>query len=189
MEARMNDLKRNKFIATTMLLVFVISLASLPLSAGERRGSDVVVTLTDGSKIKGELLAVRTGALLVSERAAHQGRSIELRQVAKVKVLKTFWALTGMVFGFGVGFGAAVGIGKLSHDDSKCCGDQMGASLILMSIFTLAGGIFGALKSVPTQITLTGGSYQRTQQNLEKLKRYAREKDGTKPVDLENAPI
>jgi hypothetical protein len=185
MEARMNDLKRNKFIATTMLLVFVISLASLPLSAGERRGSDVVVTLTDGSKIKGELLAVKTGALLVFERAAHQGKSIDLGQVANVKVLKTFWGLTGMVFGFGLG----TGIFKLTYDDSKCCGDQMGSSLIILAICTLAGGIFGALKSVPTQITLTGGSYQRTQQNLEKLKRYAREKDGTKPVDLENAPI
>jgi hypothetical protein len=183
MEARMNNVIRNKFIATTMILMLAISLASLPLPARERRGSDVVVTLTDGSKIKGELLAVKTDALLVFDRAAHQGMSIDLGQIAKVKVLKTFWGLTGMVFGFGLG----TGIAKLTYDDSKCCGDQMEVGLIIMSLCTLAGGIFGAFKSMPIKITLAGESSLSAQQNLEKLKRHAREKDSTKPVDLENA--
>jgi hypothetical protein len=172
MEARMHTLIRNKFIAATLIFVLAVTLARMPLPATERQGSTVVVTLIDGSKVKGELLAVKTDALLVFDSAAHQGKNIDLGQIAKVKVLKTFWGLTGMVFGFGLG----TGIAKLTYDDSKCCGDQMESSFIILAICTLVGGIFGTLKSVPTKITLTGESSLSVQQNLEKLKRHAREK-------------
>jgi hypothetical protein len=88
-----------------------------------------------------------------------------------------------MVFGFGVG----TGIAKLTYTDSHCCSDQGEVALIIMSICILAGGIFGAVKSAPTKITLAGESSLSAQQNLEKLKRHAREKGSDKPLDLENA--
>ena len=179
----MSNLIRNKFIATTLIFVLAITLASLPLPARERRGSDVVVILTDGSKIKGELLAVKTDALLVFDRAAHQGKRIDLGQVARVKVLKTFWGFTGMFFGFGLG----TGIAKLTYDESEFYVPQMRVSLIIMAVCTLAGGIIGAVKSVPTKITLAGESSLSIQQNLEKLKRHARERESVAPGDLQNA--
>lgn len=181
----MNILLSKKFIATTLIFVLAITMARLPLPAKERRGSTVVVTLIDGSKVKGELLAVKTDALLVYDSAAHQGKSIELQQVAKVKVLKTFWAQTGLLVGLGVG----TGIAKLTYDDSNFYVDEMRSSLIIMTIFTLAGVVFGAVKSVPKKISLTGESSQSVQKTLEKLRRYAREKDAEKPVDLETAQI
>jgi predicted membrane protein len=172
MEAGMNNFIRNKRIARTVIFVLAITLAGLPLPAGERRGSDVVVVLIDGSKVKGELLAVKTDALLIYDKNSFQGKSIDLGQIAKVKVLRTFWGLTGMVFGLGVG----VGIARLTYDESEFYVHQMRTSLIIMAFCTLAGGIFGAVKSAPTKITLIGESSLNVQQNLEKLKRHAREK-------------
>jgi hypothetical protein len=182
MEARMNKLIRNKFMATASIFVLAISLVSLPLPARERRGADVVVVLTDGSKVKGELLAVKTDALLIFDRAAYQGKRIDLGQIARVKVLKTFWGFTGMFFGFGLG----TGIAKLTYDESEFYVHQMRVSLIIMAVCTLAGGIFGTVKSVPTQIALAGESSLGAQRNLEKLRRHAREKESAKPANLEN---
>jgi len=179
----MNNFIRNKFVAASLAFVLAISLVSLPLPARERRGSDVVVTLTDGSKIKGEMLAVKTDALLVFDRAAHQGKSIDLGQIARVKVLKTFWGLTGIVFGLGAGTGLLT---LIPPSRSNFYVNEMKGRLKVMMIFTLAGGVFGAFKSVPTKITLAGESSLSVQQNLEKLRRYAREKGFAEPVDSEN---
>lgn len=178
----MNVLKRDKFIATTLIFVLAISAASLPLPARERRGSDVVVTLIDGGKVKGELLSVKKDALLVYDNSSRQGKSIELQQVAKVKVLRTFWGLTGLVVGLGVGTGVA----GLLHNDSNFYVDEMGSSLILMTLFSLAGMAFGIVKSAPKKISLTGESSQSVQENLEKLRRYARERDTEKPTAPES---
>ncbi len=175
----MNNLIRNRFIATALIFVLAFTMVSLPLSARERRGSTVVVTLIDGSKVKGELLAVKTDALLVYGSAARQGKSIDLQQVAKVKILKTFWALTGIVFGMGAGTGLLT---LIPPSRSNFYVDEMESRLIIMMIFTLAGGVFGAYKSFPKKITLTGESFRSVQQNLERLRRYAREKDSGKPA-------
>lgn len=177
----MNVLTSNKFIATTLIFMLAITVARLPLPAKERKGSTVVVTLIDGSKVKGELLAVKKDALLVYDSSARQGKSIDLRQIAKVKVLKTFWVLTGMVFGLGVG----MGISKLTVNSNKTDFHDIGNYLLLPFITTLSGVIIGASASLPKKISLIGESSQSVQQNLEQLKRYAREKDTEKPVDLE----
>jgi hypothetical protein len=183
MEAKMNIFINNKFIATTLIFVLAITAASLPLPARERRGSDVVVTLIDGGKVKGELLSVKKDALLVYDNSSRQGKSIELQQVAKVKVLKTFWGLTGLVAGLGVGTGVA----GLLHNDSNFYVDEMESSLMIMTLFSLAGMVYGIVKSAPKKIFLAGESSRSVQENLEKLRRYARERDPEKPTALGNA--
>lgn len=170
----MNIFKNKKFIATTLIFVMVMALAGMPLPAKERRGSTVEVTMTDSSRIKGELLAVKTDALLIYDQDASQGKSIDLQQVDKVKILKKSKFLTGFAIGFGVLFGPCLCGYAQSHGEGL-----LGLDMIfgLSAIPGLCGGIIGALASADKKLSLAGASSQISQQNLDRLKRYAREQD------------
>ena len=68
--------KKARFkVAAWAAMIFLIW-SSCPLkAASERRGATVTVTLTDGNRVKGELLAVRTDFLLVYDRDARLGKA------------------------------------------------------------------------------------------------------------------
>jgi hypothetical protein len=104
----MNIIQCNKIIVTALIFTMFVALANQPLPAKERRGSTIEVTMTDGSKIKGELLAVKADALLVYDSAARQGKNIDLRQVTKVRVLKKSKFGQGLLIGLGVAVGMSV---------------------------------------------------------------------------------
>ena len=57
----MDILLSTKLMKTTLIFVLAISLAHLPLPAKDRRGATVVVTLIDGSKVKGEAAGRQNG--------------------------------------------------------------------------------------------------------------------------------
>jgi hypothetical protein len=116
----MNIYKNKKFIATTLTFVLVIAWAGLPLPAKERRGATVVVTMTAGRGVlKGELLAVKEDSLLVYDHDALQGKSIDLKDVFQVKVLKKLNFLRGMGIGLVVGLGMCVYQYELSGQPSE----------------------------------------------------------------------
>jgi hypothetical protein len=178
-EATMNNFKIKKVIVMALTFVLVITWADLPLSAKERRVSMVVVTMADGSQIKGELLVVKADALLVYDSDAGQGKSLNLQQVVQVKVLKKSKFLTGMAIGYGIGFGTFL-FGYIQSHGKGLLGLDL--IFILSAIPGLCGGLLGSLVSIPRKISMSGTSYQQKQENIERLKRYAREQDVEKPA-------
>lgn len=164
----MNNLKSKKLIAMTLTFMLVMVLAGLPLPAKERRGSMVEVTLTDGSQVKGELLAVKGDTLLVIDRDTGQGMNFGLEQVAQVKILeKTKFFLTGLAIGLGVGLvvGSAENIVHINYYRLKTCFS-----------FALIGGLLNALANSEKKFTLADLPLQIRLKKLEWLKRYARER-------------
>ena len=165
------------FMAAALTFVLLLGLAVLPLLAKERRGSTVEVTMADGNRVRGELLSVKSDALLVFDKNARQGKSIDLHQVAGVKLLKKSRFLTGLGLGLVIGLGYCVyNLEILGNDE-----DLARLSYIVLPPVTgLAGGILGALAGMSERFSLAGASSQNVQQNLKRLAGYARERGNEK---------
>jgi hypothetical protein len=171
----MNNFKCKKLIATALTFVIFMALVQQPLlTAKERRGATVVVTMIDGSLVKGELLTVKADALLVYDQDAGQGKNIDLQQVVQVKVLKKSKALLGLAIGLGVGLGFCA----LNPDMAGHANAGIGQIYIpLMSLSGLGGGLLGAFAGITDKFSLVGASSRNLQQNLKRLKHFAREQD------------
>jgi hypothetical protein len=179
----MKILTNKKVIALAITFVLVVALEDLPLSAAkQRRGATVLVNMSDGRKVKGELLAVKDDALLVYDIDAGQGRSIELGQVIQVKVLKKskFWdgLLIGLGVALGMGICTTVSLGKEVDDKGAAVATIFSISA---PVTGLCGGLVGALAGMDKNFFLAGPSSQNRQQSLEQLTRYARERSSEKP--------
>jgi hypothetical protein len=170
--------KNKHCIMTVAAIALFMFFIHTHLQAGrERRGATVVVTMTDGSQVEGELLSVRADALLLYESASGRGWHIYLHQVAQVKVLKRSNFFDGLAIGIGVGF--VIGVINLKKIDRESLmpAFEMVGSFLQLPITGLCGGLLGAVFSFPRKFSLAGVSPQSVQQNLERLKRYAREQD------------
>jgi hypothetical protein len=165
----MNIFKSKKLMAISLTFVMCMTLADLPLAAKERRGATVEVTMTDGRKVKGELLAVKADVLLIFDPNACQGRSLDLVQVNRVKILSKSKLGIGMVIGCVFGLGLT-----MLDTEGRIHGNT---SMTPVPIAGLIGGILGALAGLPTTFSQTGDVSRNLQQNLDVLKRHAREQN------------
>jgi hypothetical protein len=171
----MNVSKSKRFIVTILTFVMFMALVQPTLlTAEERRGSTVEVTMTDGSLVKGELLAVKTDALLIYDQAAGQGNSIDLQQVVQVKVMKKSKFLRGMFTGLAVGMVIGSDPEKNVHIDYYWLKTWLNCAII--------GGLLEALTSADKKFTLAEVSPEIRQKKLEWLERFAREQDFEKGV-------
>lgn len=178
----MNIFIIKKLIAAALSLMIFMALAVLPLSAAkERRGATVEVTMTDGSQVKGELLTVKNDSLLIFDRDAGQGKNIDLRQVAQVKLFKKGKFLPWLAIGVGVGL--AIGFFQYSQYEKSEKGGMSELTIAAQTpVTSLCGGILGAFAGIHEKFSLAGASSRIAQKNLERLKRYARDRD------VENRP-
>jgi hypothetical protein len=184
-EVKMNRFLNKRLMAMALTFVISMALVRLPLTAArERKGSTVEVTMADGRVVKGELLAVKSNALLVYDRDAGRGESLDLLQVAQVKVLKKSKLLLGLAIGLGAGLGFCAVNGFEDHTD-----EGMRSNFFkVMSLAGLCGGLLGACAGLSDKFSPAGSTPQDLQRNLERLKRYAREKDleiSAPPVSVE----
>lgn len=162
-----------KIISLVAVLTTITALASLPLAAGERRGATVEVTMADGSQVRGELLAVKSDALLVYDNNARQGRSLDLGAVIHVKLFKKGKFLKGLGIGLEVGLGLSLYLFIRSdqHENSGL------VFCTLLPITGLFGGLLGALSGTAEEFVAAGEYPQFEPSELERLKRFAREQD------------
>ncbi|MCJ7526014.1 MAG: hypothetical protein MUP71_12455 [Candidatus Aminicenantes bacterium] len=163
-------------IAAIFLIMFFMQ---LPLQASrERMGATVVVTMTDGRVVKGELLSVRDDALLLYIQSSDRGERLELMQVEKVKLLKKSKFLLGL------GIGLLVGLALSEYSYGIAGNDEELSGLIYFVLppqTGLLGGICGVLAGISRVVYLAGESTASMQKNLGWLKLHAREQDPNQP--------
>lgn len=167
-----------KIISLVAILATITALASLPLAAWERRGATVEVTMADGKKVTGELLAVKSDALWVYDHDAGRGERLELRQVTRVKLFRKSKALRGLAIGLGAGL--AMGL-LFPHEDYN----EVGFHVLLPLHTGFAGAIIGIFACLPRNFSLTGASLPAKQSTLERLGRYARESDAERSAAIQ----
>jgi hypothetical protein len=172
---------KNSSALTVVVLMFISSIC-LPFAAAvSRKGSTVEVTMIDGYVVTGELLAVKADALLVFDRSADQGMSLDLRQVDRVKVIKKSKSWKGVFSGFTIGTVLVLGIRLKFPNSGK---DEELSNLGFPFLAGMLGGLVGGLTSMPEKFSLAKESFKSMHQNLERLKRYARERDPDLPGEL-----
>jgi hypothetical protein len=151
------------------------------LSARERRGAEVVVTLKGGQTAAGELIAVKRDALLLLNSAG-KDESVDIVGIREIKVIIKSQALKGTLYGFLAG--AALGtvaylattLGKESYvrDDYPTYGVWAMAPAIPGALIGLgAGELAGKNKT----IQLEGKSKLEVRQAMTYLRGNARIRD------------
>jgi hypothetical protein len=167
----MERYKSTKRIAVAIALMMLIASLCLPLPTAEgRKGSMVVVTMTDGNKVRGELLAIKENALLVHDPDTGQGWNIDRQQVAQVRIIRESKFLLGMISGVFIGFGMT----KYIKEDRAGLFYGLGSAGLVLATGLICGFV-GSAAGKDKKISMDGSSIAR--QSLERLKRYAREVD------------
>jgi len=161
----------NKNAVTTLIVVLAIALAGMPLAA-VTRGATVEVTMADGSQVKGELLAVKSDALVVHDPDSGRGWNIYLPLVAQVRIIRESKFLLGMVYGIGFGLGMT----KYIKEDRAGLFYGLNSACRVLAAGLICG-FAGSAAGRDKNISMTVSSIAIARQSLERLKRYAREQD------------
>jgi hypothetical protein len=84
----------DKLVAT--VLTFLILVLPAALSARERRGSNLEITLKDGHYVMGELIAVKTDSLLL---LSGKDESVDLARIRSIRIIRRSKAGRGALYG------------------------------------------------------------------------------------------
>lgn len=123
-----------KLVATVVAgLTLVLPRA---LSARERRGANIIVTLKDGHIVVGELIAVKADSLLLLDHMIGRDVSVALADISVIRVVRESKAFTGLLVGLVPGaVGGAVWGAHASAGDMP----ELGAFLGGLTVGAIAG--------------------------------------------------
>jgi hypothetical protein len=176
MEERRHSMKKrpDKRIATA--LAFLIVVLPAALSAREKRGAELVITLKDGHYTSGELIAVKPDSLLL---LAGKDESVDLVGIRSIRIVRRSKA------GLGAAYGALAGgliLGLIAALD-PCLGSErpITAGIIFGAIGAIPGGLIGlgagSLAGKDKIIQLEGKSESEVRMALAYLRGKARIRD------------
>ena len=161
----------DKLVATAVACLTLV----LPgaLSARERRGAEVVITLKDRHYTVGELIAVKPDCLLI---LAGEDVSVDLDDIRSVRVVKKSKALLGLGCGALAGIAAST-IYRSSADDLPEALDMMGAAFLFITSGMSVGLGSGLLAGKDKVLELEGKPEMAVKKALSYLRRKARIRD------------
>jgi hypothetical protein len=169
---------KNRILA--LVVVFSLLICSGNLMAKEKCGADLMITKTDSQQIEGELIAVKPSLLLLLNPKTGADVSIEIQDIAVIRIMKKSKALTGGVVGFGVGGLAGISIGavidSISKDDGV--GLSFGSFISIVTMFgvisAMAGMLIGEILGIDKTIQIKGTRPEEIKAVLERLRSKAR---------------
>jgi hypothetical protein len=180
----------DKLVAT--FLAFLILVLPAALSARERRGANLVITLKDGRYVAGELIAVKPDSLLLLNPNG-KDESIAVADIAIIRIVRRSKAWQGLLIGFVPGaVGGAVRGARLPPDaGGGPVRGEIGALLggaLFGGVAGLVGLAAGLGAGLDTKIDLAGLPDAETGNVLIKLNRQAREPGAFVPKPVGPTP-
>lgn len=162
--------------ALVIVLAWITSLASLPLAAKVRRGSLVVVTLTDGRQVTGELLAVRGRDLIVHDRVKDQGLLVPVDLACSIQIKKQSGVRKGMTTGLVAGLvvGCLFMASEAGRDQRRHDTFPPLYALALIPVSTAIGTLAGGVASVTKKMNLEKLDPAQVDEWLRYLRKQAR---------------
>lgn len=115
------------------------------LSARERRGSDLVITLKDGQTVTGELIAVKQDSLLLLNSVG-KDESVDIAGIGSIRIVMKSRGGTGFLIGFFAGAivggvaGYIVGSGSVEYNQAE---EGQKVALAVGGLSAAAGGLIG----------------------------------------------
>jgi hypothetical protein len=153
-------------------LIILLSVIPSGLSAKEKRGADLIVTKLDGTRVSGELIAVRPDSLLLL--SAGKDMTVDLTDVETVRIVRKSRTLLFGGIGTAVGLaGAGILVGGAGPEL------DYGAAKVLAGggIGLLAGAIAGTIKGIDPKYTVTGQSEAAVARYWKRLASFARDRN------------
>jgi hypothetical protein len=166
--------------AISLFLVFSILALSMPLTAKERKGADLIVQRTDGTQVRGELIAVKQSSLLLMERDSGADVTVDIEEISVITIAKKWKAGNGFLIGSivgavsGAGFAAYMMANPIFGKSEFQVGGLIGATLISGLVVGVIGILISGLSSKDKIIQFEGMSDSEIQEILEKLRKKAR---------------
>lgn len=162
--------------ALAVALAIILSVLPTGLSAGDRRGPDLVVTKLDGTRVAGELIAIRPDSLLLLENG--RDVSIPRSEIDIVRLVRRsrggLWAAIGG--GVGAAAGAILGLNWAFEEwtDSRGTGALYGAG-IFGGAGALTGWLAGSLMGGHTTFAIADRPDAEAARTWERIGRLSRE--------------
>jgi len=162
--------------AISLFLVFSILLLSGNVFAKEKKGADLIILKTDGTKVRGELIAVKANSLILIERRSGADVPIKISEIKTARIHKNSLLPTtiGLSAGLATGFGviAATAPKEQSFAEPWDLGPAM-AGLVIAALGLTIGIVAGTDKT----FLIEGKSDSETQEILKELSKKARVKN------------
>ena len=160
-----------KFIS--LFLVVSILLLSGNLFAKERKGADLIIQRTDGTQVRGELIAVKQNSLLLLGRDTGADVTVDIGDINIITIVKKSGVGLGLVIGGAAGaLGGYIGSSVFWQVDIRQTWTLVGGVIGLVS-----GALIGKAISRPKTIQLEGKSDSEIKEIMEKLRKKARVKN------------
>jgi hypothetical protein len=173
-----------KAIITAWVLLFGFLDCSASLSAGERRGNELLVQLKNGVLERGELITVRTNSIILVGSSSGVDITIEVSKISRITVIKKSKALLhgGLGALIGVGLGVAIGFISGGGDIFGYHNVEPGPMAIILGLCGAAVGgtgglIEGAISGADEEYRLEGKSEAEIQAIIRGLAPHARIRD------------
>jgi hypothetical protein len=139
----------------------------------ERKGAELIVQKKDGQQMKGELIAVKPSSLLLLDSQTGADVSVEIGEIAVIKIMKKSKALTGALGGFLIGGGAGYLV-AYATDKEYATDPDTHVFLYYGILGLIAGWIAGEALGRDKTIKIEGKSPEEIKAVLEKLRSRAR---------------
>jgi len=155
------------------LIVILVMSAHPALARDREHGKDLSVQKTDGTIIKGELIAVRSSSLLDDSLNSSEN-SVDIREVSSITIINKshFWSGLGVGLAIGAGSGALIGLAA-GDDRAGWFRFTAGEKATVLGIaFGVIGGVLGGI----------GGALEGADQTI-KISEPRNPKDVTKLLD------
>jgi hypothetical protein len=150
------------------------------VAAGGKSGSRLEIRTMDGSKINGELLAVKGTNLLLMTASDASGKLVSIDEVQTIRIVHKSMLLRGAGVGLltGAGTGALIGLAS-GNDRSGWFRVSAGQKAAFLGVFLggaggLFGGILGGISGMDRTIQVAGTDSAAKARILAKLSRRAR---------------
>jgi hypothetical protein len=158
----------------SLFLVFSILTLSIPLTAKERKGADLIIQRTDGTQVRGELIAVKKYSLLLLDT---EGRdvSVIIEDIKVITILKKLKSSKGALYGLLIGGAIGVAFGYSADPDTP---PSRGVTAAISGVSVgLLGASIGVAAGTNEKIQIEGKSDSEIQIIMEKLRKKARVKN------------
>jgi hypothetical protein len=170
----------------SLFLALSILALSIPLTAKERKGADLIIQRADGTQVRGELISVKENSLLLLARESGADVTVDVGDISVITIVKKGkagkGAWMGALIGGGAGAGVAVGIFAIGSTPAH---DSAGMIVLLSTaagagLGLLIGGLFGWSSGIDKTVQLEGKSELEIQEILEKLRKKAKIRNSQK---------
>jgi hypothetical protein len=166
--------------ALSLFLVFSILLLSGNMFAREKKGADLIIQKLDGTKVRGELIAVKDNSLLLLDRDSGADVSVDVGDVKLITFAKKWKAGNGFLIGSIVGAGTGAGFAAYMMANPSFgasdfqAGGFIGFTLVSGLVVGMLGILIAGLFPKGKIVQLEGKSDREIQWFLKELRKKAR---------------